>query len=174
MTPKTVDPKNAQFRIESSNVSTLFLAEILGVTPDAITKLHSAGVIRQNGKARGKYNLFEAIPAYLDHLRANKGSDVNARLKLAQVDKIRNQVDKMKNELVKTTDALEVFRVASTAWRDEASRIPQRVARRIAKSDSPDEIRMILQDALDGIYGAVEKPFQAHFGATWDSPAAGK
>ena len=60
MTRKTVDPKNAQFLIESSNISTLFLAEILGVTPDAITKLHSARVMRQNGKSRGKYSLFDA------------------------------------------------------------------------------------------------------------------
>ena len=39
-------------------------------------------------EARGKYNLFDAVPAYLKHLRDNKGSDVNARLKLAQQEKL--------------------------------------------------------------------------------------
>ena len=151
MTGKRTDPKNAKFRIASSNVSTQYLAEILGVTPDAVTKLHSAGVIWQNGVARGKYDLVENVNAYLDHLRSNKGSDVDARLKLAQVDKIRNQIDKMKNELVKTTDALEVFRVAFTLLRDIAAAVPKRVAARLAKSNSPDEVRTILREEFDGI-----------------------
>ncbi len=167
MTRKTVDPKNAQFLIESSNVSTQYLAEILGVTPDAITKLHSAGVIRQNGKARGKYDLFDAVPAYLDHLRANKGSDIDARLKLAQAEKIKNQIDKMKNELVKTSDAAAVFVAASASWRNEAGKLPQRVARRIAKSEDPSEIREILRDALDQVFYRFEKGLNQHLdGAT--------
>ena len=168
MTRKRIDPKNDAFRIESSNVSTLFLAEILGVTSDAVTRLHRAGVIKQNGKARGKYDLFEAVNAFLDHLRkTNKGSDVSARLKLAQVEKIQQYVEKMENELVKTSDAAAVFRAASTAWRNEASKLPQRVARRIAKSKDPSEIREILRDELDQVFYRFEKGLNQHLdGAT--------
>ena len=92
-------------KADLSNVSSSFLAEVLGVTRNAVSKLYATGVIRQNGVARGKYSLFDAVPAYLDHLRANKGSDVNARLKLAQVEKIQQYVEQMENELVKTSDA---------------------------------------------------------------------
>lgn len=152
MTAKKTDLKNDQFRIEPSNVSTLLLAEFLGVTSDAITKLHSAGVIKQNGKARGKYNLFDAVPAYLEHLRANKGFDVDAKLKLAQVQKIRYYVERMKNDLVKTSDAAEVFRAAATAWKNIADQIPKRVAARIAKSKDPAEIRKLLGAEFDGMY----------------------
>ena len=145
-----------------SNVSSSFLAEILGVTRDAVSKLYATGVIRQNGVARGKYSLFDAVPAYLDHLSANKGSDLNARLKLAQVEKIQQYVEQMENELVQRSDAAQVFQAASTAWRDEASKLPQRVARRIAKSKDPSQIREILCDELDKIYPEFEKGLNQH------------
>ena len=149
-------------KADLSNVSSSFLAEVLGVTRDAVSKLYATSVIRQNGVARGKYSLFDAVPAYLYHLRANKGSDVDARLKLAQVEKIQQYVEKMENELVKTSDAAAVFRAASTAWRDEASKLPQRVARRIEKSEDPSEIREILCDELDQVFYRFEKGLNKH------------
>ena len=160
-------------KLNAADVSAKYLAELLDLTTVRVSQLCTTGVIPNNG-TRGRYTLFDAVPAYVDYLHANKGDDAAVRLTLARAKKLELENDRRGKELVKTTDALEVFRVASTAWRDEANKIPQRVARRIAKSNSPDEIRMILRDAMDGIYGAVEKPFQAHFGATWDSPAAGK
>lgn len=167
MTTKKSDPKNEQFRIDSSNVSTLFLAEILGVTSDAVTRLSRAGVIRQNGKARGKYDLFDAVNSYLDHLRNTKGSDVAVRLTLARAKKIELENDRRENELVKTSDAAAVFVAANAAWRDEASKLPQRVARRIAKSNSPDDIRQLLRDELDQVFYRFEKGLNRHLdGAT--------
>ena len=143
-----------------------FLAELLGLTRQRVSQLRGEGVIQDNGK-RGHYDLFAAVPAYLDHLRANKGSDVSARLKLAQVEKIQQYVEKMENELVKTSDAAAVFRAASTAWRNEASKLPQRVARRIAKSKDPSEIREILRDELDQVFYRFEKGLNQHLdGAT--------
>ena len=154
-------------KADLSNVSSSFLAEILGVTRDAVSKLYATGVIRQNGVARGKYSLFDAVPAYLDHLRANKGSDVDARLKLAQEQKIRQYVEQMENELVKTSDAAEVFVAASASWRNEANKLPQRLARRIAKSKDPSEIREILCGALDQVFYRFEKGLNQHLdGAT--------
>lgn len=160
MTAKKSDPKNAQFRIESSNVSTLFLAEILGVTSDAVTRLCRAGVIKQNGKARGKYDLFDAVNAYLDHLRNSKGSDAAMQLTLARAKKLELENDQRKSELVKTRVALEVFVVASAHWRNIAAAIPKRIASRLAKIENPDKVRTILKDELDGIYSEFEKGLQ--------------
>ena len=152
--------------LDPLNVSSTELAEVLGMTRQRVSQLRSEGVIRNNGK-RGEYNLFDAVPAYLDHLRANKGSDVNARLKLAQVQKIQLYVEQMENELVKTSDAAEVFRVAFTLLRDIAEAIPKRIATQIAKSKSPDEIRMILSDELNRIGSELEKGLNQHLdGAT--------
>ncbi len=160
-------------KLNAADVPAKYLAELLDLTTVRVSQLCTSGVIPNSG-TRGRYSLFDAVPAYLDYLRANKGDDAAVQLTLARAEKLRLENDLREKEVVKTTDALEVFRVAITAWRDEASKIPQRVARRIAKSKRPDEISRILRDELNGIYGAVEKPFQAHFGATWDSPAAGK
>lgn len=160
-------------KLNAADVPAKYLAELLELTTVRVSQLCTTGVIPNNG-TRGRYSLFDAVPAYLDYLRANKGDDAAVRLTLARAKKLELENDRHEKELVKTADALEVFRVASTAWRDEASKIPQRVAGRIAKSKNPGEISTILKDAMDEIYGAVEKPFQSHFGATWDSPAAGK
>ena len=154
-------------KADLSNVSSSFLAEVLGVTRDAVSKLYATGVIRQNGVARGKYSLFDAVPAYLDHLRDNKGSDVNVRLKLAQCEKIEIANKNERENLVETDVAAEVFRVVVTAWRKIAASVPKRIASRISKSENPDEIRTILCKELDGIGSELEKGLnQAIQGAT--------
>ena len=157
VTAKKPEPKNAQFRIDSSNVSTTFLAEILGVTSDAITRLSRAGVIRQNGKARGKYDLFEATNAYLEHLRNSKGSDVAIRLTLARAKKLELENDRRESELVRTKDAVEVFATASTHWKSIADGLPKRIASRLAKIKNLDKARLLLREALDGLYSEFEK-----------------
>jgi len=143
--------------MEFSSVSTLFLAEILGVTSDAVTRLHRAGIIKQNGKARGKYDLFEAVNAYLGHLRETKGSDVAVRLTLARAKKLELENDKRENDLVRTEDAAEVFRAASMLWKSIEDGLPTRIAPRLSKTDNPDEARLILRDELDGMYYEFEK-----------------
>ena len=160
MTTKNADPKNDELRIDSSNVSTMFLAEILGVTTDAVTKLHSAGIIKQNGKARGKYDLFDAVDAYLDHLRNSKGSDVAVRLTLARATKLELENDRRQSELVKISEAVEVIAAASTHWKSIADALPKRIAKRLAKIKNPDEVRTILQEELDGMYYEFEKGLQ--------------
>jgi phage terminase Nu1 subunit (DNA packaging protein) len=157
MTHKKVDPKNVEFRIDSSNVSTQCLAQILGMTTDAVTKLHSAGIIKQNGKARGKYDLFDAVNAYLDHLRANKGSDVAIRLTLARARKLELENDRREKELVRTSEAVEVFAAASTHWKSIADGLPKRIASRLAKIKNPGKARTVFREALDGLYAEFEK-----------------
>jgi len=157
VTAKKSDVKNDEFRMEFSSVSTLFLAEILGVTSDAVTRLSRAGIIKQNGKARGKYDLFDAVNAYLDHLRKTKGSDVAMRLTLARAKKLELENDKRENDLVKKSDAAEVFGAASMLWKGIADGLPKRIASRLAKIENPDEARLILREVLDGMYYEFEK-----------------
>ena len=171
---KRLDLKNDELRIASSNASAAYLAELLDLTTVRVSQLCSSGVIPNNG-ARGKYDLAEAVPAYLSYLRANKGGEAVIQLTLARANKIELENEKAKTKLVKTADALEVFRVACGAWRAEADKLPRRVAGRIAKLKDPVAVRKILQAEFDGIHGAVVKPFSKFYGAAWDSrPPAGK
>ena len=143
--------------MEFSSVSTLFLAEILGVTSDAVTRLSRAGIIKQNGKTRGKYDLFEAVNAYLDHLRNSKGSDISERLTLARAKKLELENDRRESELVRTSEAVEVFAAASMHWKSIADGLPKKIASRLAKIENADKVRTILRDELDGMYYEFEK-----------------
>ncbi len=68
--------------IDPTNVSSSYLAEVLGMTRQRVSKLRSEGVIKNNGN-RGKYNLADAVTAYSKYLRDNKGSDVATKLSKA-------------------------------------------------------------------------------------------
>ena len=146
-------------KLHAADISAKDLAEILDLTTVRVSQLCTTGIIPNNG-TRGRYSLFDAVPAYLDYLRANKGDAAAVQLTLARAKKLELENDRRKNELVKTSDAAAVFRAASASWRNEASKLPQRVARRIAKSEDPSEIREILCDELDQVFYRFEKGLQ--------------
>ena len=160
--------------IDPTNVSSSDLAVVLGVTRDAVSKLYATGVIRQNGVARGKYDLFDAVPAYLDHLRSNKGSDVGARLKLAQERKLRLENDRAENDLVKTSDAAEIYRQACITFRSGATAIPKRLATKLSNATDPVVCRELLANEFSALSIEYEKMFRDFFGDAWDAPAAGR
>jgi len=143
--------------IDPTNVSSMYLAEVLGVTRDAVSKLYAAKVIKQNGIARGKYNLSDAVTAYSKYLRDNKGSDVATKLKLAQTRKLEIQNDKSAIELIDIQQAKAAFGHAAFLWRCGAAALPKRVAPYIAKTTSVRKIREVLKQELDGLFPPFEK-----------------
>jgi len=143
--------------IDPTNVSSNYLAEVLGITRHGVSKLYAAKVIKQNGIARGKYNLADAVTAYSKYLRDNKGSDVATKLKLAQTRKLEIQNDKTENALVKIEDAAQAYRVGCLYWRALMAELPKRLAPRIAKANDPEEIRELLRDGLNGVSTTFEK-----------------
>lgn len=154
-------------QIDPTNVSSSYLAEVLGMARDAVSKLYAAGVIKQNGIARGKYNLADAVPAYSKYLRDNKGSDVSTRLKQQQTRKLEIQNDKTESVLVKTEDAAQAYRASCMYWRCLMAELPKRLAPQIAKTNDPEKIRELLRDGLNGICTTFEKGLnQAIQGAT--------
>ena len=103
-------------KIDATNVSSNYLAEVLGMTRHGISKLYAAGVLTQNGTARGKYNLYDAVPAYLNHLRENHGETADVKLKRQQELKLRLQNDKTEAGLVRITDAAQIFAAAHSLF----------------------------------------------------------
>jgi len=135
-----------------TNVSSAFLAEVLGMTRHGVSKLYALGVIKQNGRARGKYSLFDAVPAYLDYLRATKGGDSpDTRLKMEQARKLRLQIEKMEAELVDTGIAAQVFATFAATLRQLVNSRIDRLADRIAKCDDSGGVANMMQSELDDI-----------------------
>jgi len=155
-------------KLNAADVPAKYLAELLDLTTVRVSQLHTTGVIPNNG-TRGRYSLFDAVPAYLDYLRANKGSDAAVQLTLARSKKIELEIDKAKNDLVKTSDAAEVFRVAWTALRDAAMQIPKRVAR-AEKLRNQFQLRRELTDEIDELLYESERPLREYFGDVWGDP----
>lgn len=138
-------------KIDPTNVSTAYLAEVFGMTRDGVTRLCRGGVIRQNGVARGKYDLREAVSSYAKYVRENHGETADTRLKKQQERKLRIQNDKLEDRLVKVVDAAEVFGIYSREFRaDVGSRISG-LADNIAKTDNPREVAEILQSEFHAI-----------------------
>lgn len=122
------------------------------MTRHGVSKLYATGVIKQNGRSRGKYNLFEAVPAYLAHLRSTKGVDSpDTRLKLEQERKVRLQADKMELELIDVVAAAQIFATFATHLRQLVERRIDPLAGRVAKCDDQGRVARIVQAELDDI-----------------------
>ena len=143
--------------IDPTNVSTAYLAEVLGMTRDGVTRLCRGGIIKQNGIARGKYNLADAVAPYAKYVRDNKGSDVATKLKQQQTRKLELQNDKTESALVKTADAAQAYRAGCLYWRELVAELTKRLAPQIAKTKDPEKIRELLRDGLNRVSTRFEK-----------------
>ena len=168
MKAKKVDPEKDAGSIDPSNVTTKFLAEVLGLAASVVSRLYQTRVIIQNGR-RGRYDLRDAIPKYLQSIRSSGTAEAGARLKITQREKLEIQNAKERGELVRVDDAAEVFRQACISWRAGASAIPRRMANGLTPA-----ARKALTDELASLFTEVEKPFSEYFGAAWNSPAPTK
>ena len=78
-------------------------------------------------------------------------------MKLAQTKKLKLENDRREKELVRTSEALEVFAAASTHWKSIADGLLKKIAPRLAKIKNIDKARLLLREALDGLYHEFEK-----------------
>ena len=150
--------------IDPTNVSTAYLAECLGMTRDGVTRLCRGGVIRQNGVARGKYNLYDAVPDYIAYLQESKGDESTVKLLRQRERKLRLQNDKTEAGLVPIADAAQVFAQAHSIFRSIHDDVFEGIAAELAKTDNPHEVSKILKDRfnqaaqvnIDGFFEAIE------------------
>ena len=131
---------------DPTNVSTAYLAECLGMSRDGVTRLCRGGVIRQNGVARGKYNLFDAVQAYATYLKESKGDESTVKLLRQRERKLRLQNDKTEAGLVRITDAAQIFEAAHLLFVSIHEEALEGIAAEIAKTNTPREVTKILTD----------------------------
>jgi hypothetical protein len=121
-------------------------------------------VIVQNGR-RGKYDLFDAVPKYIQSIRTSGTAEAGERLKIQQERKLKIANDLAAGSLVKIDDAAEVFRQACITWRAGASALPRRLATELANISDAAKIRELLVHEIDELYGEFEKGIRERFGA---------
>ncbi len=151
-------------KIDPTNVSTAYLAEVFGMSRDGVTRLCRAGVITQNGVARGKYDMREALSSYAKYVRETHGETADVRLKRQQERKLRLQNNKTEAGLVNVSDAAQVFALAISIFRSIHEEVFEGIAAELAKTDKSHKVAVILKDRFnqvgqrshDEILGSVE------------------
>lgn len=168
MKAKKPEPKNDEFHIDPSNVATSFLAEVLGLTQAMVSRLYQTRVIIQNGR-RGKYDLRDAVPKYIQSIRSGGTAVAAEKLKIQQERKLKIANDVAAGELVKIADAAEVFRASTLSWRSGASALPRRLATELSNQGDAAKCRELLASEIDALYDEWEKPLREYFGDAWNS-----
>lgn len=140
----TAPPANGKpFDPHSCNAETL--GRVLGLTRQQVTNLFNARTIPNNGK-RGKYDLFTAVPQYVQSIKTSGTAEAGERLKIEQRRKIKLQNDVAAGLLVPVGDIASVINQAASAFLSTWKSIPRRVASKLSATDDPAAIREILED----------------------------
>ena len=148
--------------IDPDNVTSVFVAELLAMTPHAVSRLSTQKTLTTNGR-RGRYRLVDAIPQYISSIRGSSKADADARLKVQQERKLRIANDTAAGELVKINDAAEAYRQACLAWRAGANALPRRLATLLANTNDPAEIQRMLTNEFAELFYTMETPLREYF-----------
>jgi len=154
--------KNDKELIDPGNVAGNYLAELLAVTPNAVSKMRMSRVIRTNGR-QGRYNLADAIPQYISSIRGSDKAEADARLKVQQERKLRLANDKEAGALVKVGDAAEAFRTFWLIYRAGIAALPRRVATQFSNESSPAKIQKALANEFAELFYERERGLQEYF-----------
>ncbi len=149
--------------VDPTNVPTKFLAKTLGLSVVRISQMFADGTLKQNGKGRGKYDLFEAVSAYVEKYRQGGTASAKTKLAIQQERKLRLLNDREAGTLVPIDDAADAFLRGCLVWRSGASALPRRLANRLTNAKRAADVRAILTVELDGLLSEFEKPLQDYF-----------
>ena len=167
MSKKKAAVKDGENWVNHTNVSTQFLAEVLGLSATMVGKLYQDRVYKQNGK-RGKYSLTDAVPAYIQSIKTSGSAEAGAKLKIQQERKLKLANDAAERRLVKIDDAAEVLRHVCVSFRSAISAIPRRMATKLSDTSDAAVCRELLENEYSEVFYEWEKPFREYFGDAWD------
>ncbi len=153
MTTKTTNgkaPKPPPDKADSAkgfdprNVSGAVLAELLGLNRRQVTNLYQQRTIKQNGK-RGKYDLFECVPLYVQSIKTSGTAEAGERLKIAQRRKIEQQNDTVAGLLVPLGDVAGTLNESAAGFLSAWRAIPRRIAGKLAVLRDAKRCRELLE-----------------------------
>ena len=141
-------------------VHTRELAELLDMSDRAVRKLTQEGVLQR--VSRGRYDLRDALPAYVRHIRGALGvkpddipdlAEARARQALSAAKVNELKAAELEGKLVRREVVEEIFGRVSAALRSSLSALPSKARGRIPHMTAADagELDSLLRDILRDI-----------------------
>lgn len=124
-------PAKAAKPFDPHNVSGATLADMLGLNRRQVTNLHQARAITQNGK-RGRYDLFDAVPKYVQSIKTSGTAEAGERLKIAQRKKIEAQNEAAAALVVPLADVAGILNASASGFLAAWRALPRRIAGKLA------------------------------------------
>lgn len=125
------DKANSAKSFDPRNVSGVVLAEMLGLNRRQVTNLYQQRTIKQNGK-RGKYDLFECVPRYVQSIKTSGTAEAGERLKIAQRRKIEQQNEAVAGSVVPVSDVAGILNESAAGFLSAWRALPRRIASKLA------------------------------------------
>ena len=138
-------PDKAAKPFDPHDVSGQMLADVLGLTRQRILHLKQNGTIAQNGK-RGRYDIFECVPRYVQSIKTSGTAEAGERLKIAQRKKIEQQNDTAAGLVVPIGDVAGTLNESAAAFLAAWRALPRRIAGKLAALKSEKRCRELIEN----------------------------
>lgn len=142
-TPKAAPAKAAK-SFDPHDVSGQMLADVLGLTRQRILHLKQNGTFAQNG-TRGRYDIFECVPRYVQSIKTSGTAEAGERLKIAQRRKLELQNDTAVGLLVPIADLAGTLNESAAGFLAAWRAIPRRIAGNLAVLKDAKRCRELLE-----------------------------
>ncbi len=143
-TPKAAPVKAAK-AFDQHDVSGQTLADLLGLTRQRILHLKQNGTIAQNGK-RGRYDIFECVPRYVQSIKTSGTAEAGERLKIAQRKKIEQQNEAAAALVVPLADVAGILNASASGFLAAWKALPRRIAGKLAVLRDAKACRELIED----------------------------
>ena len=143
-TPKAAPDKAAK-PFDPHNVSGQMLADVLGLNRRQVTNLYQQRTIAQNGK-RGRYDIFECVPRYVQSIKTSGTAEAGERLKIAQRKKIEQQNDTAAGLLVPLADVAGTLNESVAGFLSAWRALPRRIAGKLAVLRDAKRCRELIEN----------------------------
>lgn len=148
-----VKPKAKTESLQNREVSTSELAAIIGKTPQWISQLTRDGILEKIG--RGKYNLADAIQAYIKHIEGESSDGkISYRDEKAEHERVKKEIamlelEEKRNNLHTTADVQDAWGELLVDFRGRLSSLPPKLANELSHMTDAKEIRILLEDRIN-------------------------
>jgi len=138
-------PAKAAKPFDPHDISGEMLGNVLGLTRQRILHLKQNGTFNQNGK-RGRYDIFECVPRYVQSIKTSGTAEAGERLKIAQRKKIEQQNDTAAGLLVPLADVAGTLNESVAGFLSAWRALPRRIAGKLAVLKDAKRCRELLEN----------------------------
>lgn len=148
--------------IDRERVSTNVLAEILGVTRETIRLRNKDGTL--SAVSRGKYNLAEAVQAYISYCenghQSGEAASVRQDVDYQRARKLKLENDRVEGRTLDVDEVHAVFAEAMILIRQRLVALPSRNDAELAGTSDRAEVRDIIEREVNATLANVAEGLQ--------------